>query len=132
MVANTLAGNGVDPLFGLMGDANMQYVSGFQRDHAGRFVSAVSEGGAVLMADGYARMHGGSRPGVVSITHGPAVTNTVTALTEAARARTPLVLLTGDTPPVRHHIQYVDIKAVVTPTGAEYRRGPPPPPGAAR
>ena len=37
------------------------------------------------MSDGYARV--GDRLGVASVTHGPGVTNALTALTEAVRAR---------------------------------------------
>ena len=53
------------------------------------------EGGAVAMADGYARVTG--RVGVCSVTQGPGVTNTLTALTEARKAGTPMLLLAGDT-----------------------------------
>lgn len=93
-IARTLRDRGVQTVFGLMGDANMLYLTDFQRDHDGRFVSAVHEGGAVGMADGFARATG--RLGVASVTHGPAVTNSLTALTEAVRSGTALLLLSGD------------------------------------
>src|ERR1700689_2571158 len=88
-VARTLSDHGVDTTFGVMGDANMLYLVDFREQNGGTFISSVSEGGAVSMADGYSRVSG--RLGVASVTHGPGLTNTMTALTEAVRARTPLV-----------------------------------------
>jgi thiamine pyrophosphate-dependent acetolactate synthase large subunit-like protein len=107
-------------MFGLMGDQNMLYLTDFIRDQGGRFVSAVAEGGAVGMADGYHRSTG--ILGVATVTHGPGITNTVTALTEAVRARSCVLLLTGDTPPQRSYAQHIDLNAVVAPTGADYVR----------
>ena len=48
------------------------------------------------MADGYARASG--RVGVVSVHQGPGLTNTVTGLAEAAKNRTPVLVLAGETP----------------------------------
>src|SRR5918997_4643214 len=48
------------------------------------------------MADGYARVSG--RVGVCSVHQGPGFTNALTGLTEAAKARTPLLLLAGEAP----------------------------------
>jgi thiamine pyrophosphate-dependent acetolactate synthase large subunit-like protein len=48
------------------------------------------------MADGYARVTG--RVGIVSVHQGPGLTNTMTGLTEAAKSRTPLLVLSGETP----------------------------------
>jgi thiamine pyrophosphate-dependent acetolactate synthase large subunit-like protein len=47
------------------------------------------------MADGYARVSGSV--GVATVHQGPGLTNTLTALTEAARSRTPLVLIAAET-----------------------------------
>jgi thiamine pyrophosphate-dependent acetolactate synthase large subunit-like protein len=47
------------------------------------------------MADAYARVTG--RPGVCSVHQGPGLTNAMTGLTEAAKSRTPLLLLAADT-----------------------------------
>ena len=46
------------------------------------------------MADGYARVTG--RVGVCSVHQGPGLTNTITGLTEAAKSRTPVLVLAGD------------------------------------
>src|SRR5690348_3131342 len=48
------------------------------------------------MADGYGRVSG--RVGVVSVHQGPGLTNAMTGLAEAAKSRTPLVVLAGETP----------------------------------
>ena len=48
------------------------------------------------MADGYARVSG--RLAVCSVHQGPGLTNAITGLTEAAKSRTPLIVLAADTP----------------------------------
>jgi acetolactate synthase I/II/III large subunit len=116
--ARALYENGVDTLFGLMGDANMLHITDYLSDTNGRYVSAVEEGGAVSMADGYHRATG--KVGVVTVTHGPAATNCVTALTEAARARSAVVLISGDPIPRRDHIQAIDLAALARAAGADY------------
>ena len=95
VVGRTLAGLGVDTVFGLAGSGNFAVTNALVEGGA-RFHSSRHEGGAVAMADGWSRTTG--RPGVVSVHQGPGVTNTLTALAEASKARTPLVVLAGDTP----------------------------------
>lgn len=94
-LAGALRGIGVDTVFGLMGDGNLFFVDSFVREQGGRFVSVAHEATAVLAALGAARVSG--EVGVATVTHGPAFTNTVTALIEGARARIPMVLIAGDT-----------------------------------
>ena len=48
------------------------------------------------MADGYARVSG--KVAACSVHQGPGLTNTITGLTEAAKSRTPVVLVAADTP----------------------------------
>jgi len=117
-IARALRHCGVGLVFGLMGDGNMHHLTDFVRDEGGRLVTAVHEAGAVSMADGYARATGGV--GVVSITHGPALTNAVTALATAVRASTPLVVLTGATPARRGHSQHIGLESVARSVGADY------------
>lgn len=118
-IARVLADHGVTNVFGLVGDANLFLVDTMVRDHAIAFHAATHEAGAVMMADGYARVTG--RVGIASVTHGPGLTNTMTALTEAVRNRTPMVLLCGDTPPVnRFHLQNIDQRELVKAVGARY------------
>ncbi len=120
LAAQALSELGVDTIFGLMSDANLAYLGDFVENHDGEFVAAAVEGGAVSMAAGYARMTG--RVGVASVTHGPAVTNCTTALVEAVRSRSGVLLLTGSTPDVRDHFQDFDLEGFARLTGAEYRR----------
>jgi acetolactate synthase I/II/III large subunit len=118
--AQALRQHDVGPIFGLMGDANMHYVASFIEREGGHFVTAVDERGAAAMADGYARVSG--RVGVVSITSGPAATNAMTATVEAVRVQTPLLLITGDTPPQRYYLQHINLEQLYSATGTDYWR----------
>ena len=81
--------------FGLVGSGNFAVTNALHAAGAA-FYSARHEGGAVMMADGYARACG--KVGVVSVHQGPGFTNTLTGLTEAAKYRTPVLVLAADTP----------------------------------
>jgi acetolactate synthase-1/2/3 large subunit len=96
-MAAALADLGVDTVFGLLGDSNLFMVDDFVRQRHGRYISAVHEAGAVMMAHGYASRSG--RLGVATVTQGPGLTNAATALVEAVRSGTPLIVLVGDTAP---------------------------------
>src|SRR5215212_2743139 len=117
-IARALREAEVDTVFGVMGDGNMYYLAAFQ-DDGGRYVSAVDEGGALSMADGYARING---VGVASVTQGPGAANTINALIEAVRAHSPLLLITGATPGQRGQNQAIDLERLLAPTGAAYHR----------
>ncbi|SFU05673.1 Acetolactate synthase large subunit [Geodermatophilus amargosae] len=120
-LARRLSQRGAEPLFGLMGDANMQYIASFIDEHGGRYIGSTHEAGAVGMADGFARASGSV--GVATVTHGPGTTNTITALIEAVRSGTALVLLTSSTPSSSpHHLQKIDLQRLIEPTGAAFRR----------
>ena len=86
-IAHALRDHGVETLYGLMGDANIFIVDYYVRKLKGRYVPAVHESGAVLMALGHASATG--EVGVVTITHGPAVSNAVTALIEGTKGTIP-------------------------------------------
>jgi thiamine pyrophosphate-dependent acetolactate synthase large subunit-like protein len=94
-VGRALAGLGVDAVFGLLGSGNLT-VTNALRDAGARFVASRHENGAICMADGYARVSG--RLPACSVHQGPGLTNAITGLTEAAKSRTPLILLAADTP----------------------------------
>jgi len=119
-VARALRENGVETIFGLIGDGNMFYVLDFVEREQGQYVGAVLEGGAVSMADSYARVSG--KVGLASVTHGPGAANTVNALVEAVRANTPLILITADTPARRGDPQAIDLRALFSGTGADFHR----------
>jgi thiamine pyrophosphate-dependent acetolactate synthase large subunit-like protein len=95
VVGATIAAQGVKDAFGILGSGNMIVTNALVRGGA-RFHHARHECGAVCMADGYARVSG--RVGVCSVHQGPGLTNTMTGLTEAAKSRTPVLVLAGETP----------------------------------
>ncbi|MEM5494273.1 thiamine pyrophosphate-binding protein [Hoeflea sp. AS16] len=120
-VARAACDHGVDTMFGLMGDANLFMVDSFVRDCGGRFVPAAHEGSSVLMALAYSHVAG--KVGVATVTHGPALTNCVTALTEGVRGHIPMVLLAGDTPVANpRHLQGIDQRELVKATGAGFEQ----------
>ena len=94
-IGRVLAARGVEVFFGLLGSGNFA-VTNALRAAGATFYSSRHEGGAVSMADGYARVSG--KVGVCSVHQGPGFTNTLTGLTEAAKSRTPLLVLAADTP----------------------------------
>ena len=94
-IGRALAAGGVEAFFGLLGSGNFAVTNDLCAAGA-EFYSSRHEGGAVSMADGYARVSG--RVGVCSVHQGPGFTNTLTGLTEAAKSRTPLLVLAADTP----------------------------------
>ncbi|MBO2447456.1 thiamine pyrophosphate-binding protein [Actinomadura barringtoniae] len=92
-VGATLARLGVDTVFGVVGSGNFHVTNALVAGGA-RFLPARHEGGAATMADAYARVSGGL--GVVSVHQGPGLTNALTGITEAAKSRTPLLILAGE------------------------------------
>ncbi len=94
-VGATLAAHGIDTVFGVIGSGNFVATNALCADGA-TFFAARHEHGAVCMADGWSRAT--SRVGVASVHQGPGLTNAMTALAEAAKSATPLLLLAGDTP----------------------------------
>jgi thiamine pyrophosphate-dependent acetolactate synthase large subunit-like protein len=116
-LARALVEHGCDTVFGLVGDANLFVVDSYVREFGGHFVPATHEANATLMAYGYAATSG--RVGVVTVTHGPGLTNTLTALVEAAKSRTRLLLICGDTDTEdRYGPQVVFQRDLILPTGA--------------
>jgi thiamine pyrophosphate-dependent acetolactate synthase large subunit-like protein len=95
VVGVTIAAQGVKDAFGVLGSGNL-IVTNALCSRGARFHHSRHEAGAVCMADGYARTTG--RVGVVSVHQGPGLTNTMTGLAEAAKSRTPLLVLSGETP----------------------------------
>ena len=120
-IAQALQNHGVTTMFGLMGDANLFMVDHYVRACKGTFVPVAYEGSAVLMAQAYAHVSG--RIGVATVTHGPALTNCITALTEGARGHIPMVLLAGDTPVMNpQNLQNIDQREAVKVTGAGFEQ----------
>ncbi len=117
-VADAVAAEGVTAVYGVLGDGNLHL--GLALERAGvAWVSTRHEQEAVAMADGAARRTGALA--VASVTHGPGLTNAMTALTAAALAGSPVLLLLGDTPrTTRHHGQDVPQEPFVRATGADW------------
>ncbi|XRQ14939.1 thiamine pyrophosphate-binding protein [Actinomadura welshii] len=92
-VGGALARLGAGTVFGVVGSGNFHVTNALTAGGA-RFVAARHEAGAATMADAYARVSGGL--GVVSLHQGPGFTNAVTGIAEAAKSRTPLLVLTGE------------------------------------
>ncbi|SON56640.1 Acetolactate synthase isozyme 2 large subunit [Hartmannibacter diazotrophicus] len=119
ILADCLLEHGVGHLFGLVGDANLFMVDAFAKAGAGRYIGCTHEANAVLAALGFAQVSG--KTGVATITHGPALTNVVTALVEGVKGGIPMVLLCGDTAPGdREHLQKIDQREIVKATGAGF------------
>ncbi|TWB87736.1 thiamine pyrophosphate-dependent acetolactate synthase large subunit-like protein [Bradyrhizobium macuxiense] len=121
VLAKALIDNGVDTIFGLIGDANLFFVDSFVREHGGNYIAATNEANATSMAIGYANASG--RIGVATVTHGPGLTNICTTLVEAVKGRVPLVVMCGDTAAEdRENIQDISQRDIVVATGAGFEQ----------
>ena len=92
-VGRTLAERGVRQAFGVVGSGNFDVTNALIAAGA-RYVAARHEGGAATMADAYARMSG--EVAVLTLHQGCGLTNAMTGLTEAAKSRTPLLVLAAE------------------------------------
>jgi acetolactate synthase I/II/III large subunit len=93
-VGSALAGAGVDTVFGVVGSGNFHVTNALVASGA-RFVATRHECGAAVAADAYARLSGSVA--AVSLHQGCGLTNALTGITEAAKSRTPLVVVAADT-----------------------------------
>ena len=96
IVIKALIDHGVDTVFGYPGGAVLPIYDALFAQNALRHVLVRQEGGAVHMAEGYARSTG--KVGVVLVTSGPGATNAVTGLTDALMDSIPVICLTGQVP----------------------------------
>jgi len=96
IVFKVLEEHGVDTIFGYPGGAVLPIYDELKNHKKIRHFLVRHEQGAGHAAEGYARSSG--RPGVVLVTSGPGVTNTVTALTDAYMDSILLVCITGQVP----------------------------------
>jgi thiamine pyrophosphate-dependent acetolactate synthase large subunit-like protein len=93
-VGRALAELGATHAFGVVGSGNFHVTNALVAGGV-RFVPTRHEAGAATAADAYARMSGAV--GVLSVHQGPGLTNAMTGITEAAKSRTPLLVLAADT-----------------------------------
>lgn len=92
LLVRVLKNEGVEQVFGLIG----YYVSGIFNSCAEEKIKIVDtrhEQGAVHMADGYAQLTG--KPGIVVITGGPGLTNSISGILKAYKSFTPMVVICG-------------------------------------
>jgi acetolactate synthase-1/2/3 large subunit len=113
-VGRTLVGLGVEQVFGVVGSGNF-HLSNAMVAAGARFVAARHEAGATTMADAYARMSG--TVSAVTVHQGCGLTNTMTGMAEAAKSRTPMVVLAADVTEPRSNF-FVDQDALATAVGA--------------
>jgi len=113
-VGQALVDAGVDHVFGVVGSGNFHVTNAMVAAGA-RFVAARHEGGATTMADGFART--ADRVAAVTVHQGCGLTNAMTGLTEAAKSRTPLVLVAAEVQQPRSNF-YVDQAALAAAVGA--------------
>jgi acetolactate synthase I/II/III large subunit len=109
---------GVRDCFGLVGSGNFHLTNAMVASGV-RFIPARHETGAVTMADACVRASG--RLAVCTVHQGPGVTNALTGLTEAAKSRTPLLLLAAEaTAPLSNF--FIDEEGLAKAIGAVHRR----------
>ncbi|GAA2206953.1 hypothetical protein GCM10009850_024110 [Nonomuraea monospora] len=113
-VGRALAACGAGTVFGVVGSGNFHVTNALVAGGA-RFVAARHEGGAATMADAYARMSG--HAGVVTVHQGPGLTNAMTGLTEAAKSRTPVIVVAGEATEAQSNF-HIDQAALALAVGA--------------
>jgi acetolactate synthase-1/2/3 large subunit len=91
-----LQDEGVEYLFGYPGGAALHIYDALYKQDKVKHILVRHEQGAAHAADGYARSTG--KPGVVLVTSGPGVTNTVTGIATAYMDSIPLVVFSGQVP----------------------------------
>jgi thiamine pyrophosphate-dependent acetolactate synthase large subunit-like protein len=117
-VGRCLAAHGIDHVFGVVGSGNFHVTNALVAAGA-RYFAAAHEGGAASMADAYARVSG--RLCALSVHQGPGVTNALTGVVEAAKSRTPLIVLAPEATSPRSNF-YIDLAGIAAAIGAGYRR----------
>ena len=113
-VGRALSAAGVGQVFGVVGSGNF-HVTNAMVAAGSRFVAARHEGGAATMADAYARVSG--EVAALSVHQGPGLTNALTGITEAAKSRTPLLVLAAEVTEPRSNF-HIDQEALAHAVGA--------------
>jgi len=96
LVGKTLAGLGVGHAFGVVGSGNFTVTNALMA-HGVAYTATRHEGGAATMADAYSRTSG--KVSVLSVHQGCGLTNAATGIGEAAKSRTPLIVLAAEAAP---------------------------------
>ena len=116
LVGRTLAQLGVGHVFGVVGSGNFVMTNAL-RAAGVPFTATRHEAGAATMADAFARTSG--LVAVASVHQGPGLTNAITGITEAAKSRSPLLVLAADVAAsaVRSNFR-IDVGSLTAATGA--------------
>jgi len=109
---------GVGQVFGVVGSGNFHVTNAMVAAGA-RFVAARHEGGAATMADAYARTSGTVT--ALSVHQGCGLTNAMTGIAEAAKSRTPILVLAAEAGEPRSNFA-VDQDALARAVGATAAR----------
>src|SRR6201981_4042025 len=118
-LAEAFLAEGVDTQFVLMGDGNMHWSTAFAKLPGVHSVHVRHEHAPVAAATSYNVATG--KLAVASVTCGPGVTQLMTALPAAVRARLPLVVFAGESPiNAKFYNQAIDQAPLVAATGARY------------
>ncbi|WP_410787580.1 thiamine pyrophosphate-binding protein [Kribbella sp. C-35] len=113
-VGRALTAAGVRQVFGVVGSGNFHLTNAMVAAGA-RFVAARHEGGAATMADAYSRMSG--TVAALSVHQGCGLTNAMTGIAEAAKSRTPMVVVAAEVLEPQSNF-YVDQEALARAVGA--------------
>jgi len=120
LLAQAFLQEGVRTCFALLGDANMNWASRLARGGC-RMIYVRHEHCAVAAAMAYARKQ--ADVGVATVTCGPGLTQIITALPAAVRARLPMVIFAGESPlKSGWYNQELDQAPLIAATGAAYHR----------
>jgi acetolactate synthase I/II/III large subunit len=114
VAGRVLADLGVRQVFGVVGSGNF-HVTNALIDAGAGYVAARHECGAATMADAYGRLSG--RVAAVTVHQGCGLTNAMTGITEAAKSRTPMIVLAAEANDPRSNF-YVDQDALARSVGA--------------
>jgi acetolactate synthase-1/2/3 large subunit len=115
LLARECAVQGVTHLFTLCGGHISPILAG-AKNLGVRVVDVRDEATAVFAADAVARLSGA--PGLVAVTAGPGLTNTITAIKNAQLAQSPVVIVGGAAPTIlkgKGALQDIDQKALIRP-----------------
>src|SRR5437879_8601911 len=124
ILARAFAQEDVGTCFALLGDANMNWAARLSEGGC-RMVYVRHEHCALAAAMAYSRKNWDV--GVATVTCGPGVTQLITALPAAVRARLPLVVFAGEAPlKSGWYSQELDQAPLLTTTGAADHRPPRP------
>lgn len=116
MLVKCLESEGVEYIFGIPGEENLDLMNALNKSGKIKFITTRHEQGAAFMADVYGRLTG--KPGVCLSTLGPGATNLMTGVADANLDAAPLVAITGQVGTDKMHIvshQYLDLVAMFKP-----------------